>query len=43
MEISDSGKAMKYYKLYFLRFTINEQIISSLVPFFTNNKKKENQ
>lgn len=42
MEISDSGKAMKYYILNSFEFNINEKVVSSLIPSLTIKKKKDN-
>ncbi len=41
MEISDSGKAMKYYILNSFEFNINEKVISSLISSLTIKKKKD--
>lgn len=39
LEISDSGKAVKYYMLNPFRFDINEQLIHTLSPSLTMKKK----
>lgn len=39
MEISDSGKAMKYYMLNPFQFDINVPLIHSLAPSLTMKKK----
>jgi predicted transcriptional regulator len=39
LEISDSGKAVKYYMLNSFQFDINEQLIHALSPSLTMKKK----
>lgn len=41
MEISENGKAMKFYELIPFRLDINEQMIKSVVPTLTFKNKKE--
>jgi predicted transcriptional regulator len=40
MEISESGKAVKYYTLNTFHFEMNEQLIHTLAPSLTFKSKK---
>ncbi|ULT59244.1 winged helix-turn-helix domain-containing protein [Neobacillus drentensis] len=40
-EISENGKAMKYYELDSFNLTLNEQVIAGLADSLTLKKRKE--